>query len=95
MWQYRVIVTCSLWIAYFALPGPREIYDFFFGSAFPRNPQYLFAGNNDREVCRRLRRVVENGKANIYIENLSTHKLHIVLTQRQIRALVAACTPPS
>ena len=92
MWQYRIIVVCSLWVAYFAVPGPRQLYDWVFGSG-SRNPQYLFADSH-KEVCRRLRRVVENGKANIYIENLSTHKLHIALTQRQIRALVVACTPP-
>ena len=87
----RVIVMFSfIWIAYFAMPGPRQIYDWVAGSAFPRHPQYLFA-NSNREVCERLRRVVDNGKVNIYVENLSTHTIHVYLNQQQIRAVIYLC----
>ncbi len=88
-----VLVSSIAWLAFFAAPGPRQIYDFAFGSSL-HNPQYLFA-SSDREVCRRVRRVVEHGKVNIYVENLSTHRLHISLTQRQIRALVFVCNNAS
>ena len=85
----RSLLLVSLsWLVYFALPGPRQVYDFAFGGV--HNPQYLFAGS-EREVCRRLRRVVEQGKVDLYVENLSTHKLHISLSQAQIRGLVVAC----
>ncbi len=84
-----LLVACLSWITYFAVPGPRQVYDFVFGSSL-HNPQYLFASSH-REVCRRVRRVVEHGKVNIYVENLSTHRLHISLTQHQIRALVIVC----
>ena len=89
-----IVFAGSIWIIYFGLPGPRQIYDWVAGSVFPRHPQYLFA-NSNREVCERLRRVGDNGKVNIYVENLSTHKLHIFLTQRQIRALVIVCNNAS
>ena len=91
-----IVFVGGVWIAYFAVPGPRQVYDWVArsGFGFPRHPQYLFA-NSNREVCERLRRVVDNGKVNIYIENLSTHKLHIFLTQRQIRALVIVCNNSS
>ena len=84
-----LLVGCMAWIIYFAVPGPRQVYGWLFGSVI-RNPQYLFADSR-RKACRRMRRVIENGKANIYIENLSTHKVHIFLTQRQLRTLVIAC----
>lgn len=86
----RSLLLVSLsWLVYFALPGPRQVYDFALGGV--HNPQYLFAGS-ERGVCRRLRRVVVHGKVSLYVENLSTHKLHISLTQPQIRTLVVACS---
>ncbi len=84
-----VLVLSIAWLAFFALPGPRQVYDYVFGSSL-HSPQYLFASSH-REVCRRVRRVVEHGKVNIYVENLSTHRLHVSLTQHQIRALVIVC----
>ena len=88
-----IIIFAVAWLTFFALPGPRQVYDWFFGSGIS-NPQYLFADSH-KEACRRLRRVVEDGKANLYIENLPTHKLHISFTQRKIRALVVACSNAS
>ena len=86
----RVLLACCVWIVYFTVPDPRTAIDYVFGSGI-RNPQYLFA-DSDREACRRLRRVVENGKVNIYVENLPTHKMLISLTQKQIRALINLCS---
>ncbi len=85
-----LLVSSIAWIAYFAMPGPRQVYNLVFGSSL-HNPQYLFAGDS-REVCRRVRRVVEHGKVNIYVENLSIHRMHILFNQRQIRALIYLCS---
>lgn len=86
--KQTLLLVSLVWLVYFAVPGPRQVYDFVFGGV--HNPQYLFA-SSEREVCRRLRRVVEHGKVDLYVENLSTHKLHISLSQPQIRGLVVAC----
>ena len=84
-----IVVVCSAWVVFFAAPGPRQVYDWVFGSSI-HHPSYLFA-NSEKEACRRLRRVVDNGKVNLYVENLTTHKQHIFFTQPQIRQLVVAC----
>ena len=86
----KLLLTASIvWLTFFALPGPRQVYDYVFGSGI-RNPQYLFA-DSDREACRRVRRVIENGKVNIYVENLPSHEMHISLSQQQIRTLIVMC----
>ena len=56
------VLISIAWLTFFSLPGPRQVYDYVFGSGI-RNPQYLFADSH-KEACRRLRRVVENGKVN-------------------------------
>ena len=87
--KQRIVIACSAWILFFEVPGPRQVYDFVFGGV--HNPQYLFAGS-EREVCRRVRRVVENGKANIFIENLSAHDAHIYHTHEQLRSMIVVCS---
>ena len=83
-----LLILSVVWLIFFALPGPRQIFEWATGHRV-RNPQYLFA-DSSREACRRVRRVVENGKVNIYIENLPTHR-HILFNQQQIRTLIVMC----
>jgi len=86
--KQRIIIACSAWIMFFEAPGPRELYDRVFGDM--HNPQYLFAGS-EHEVCSRIRRIVENGKLNIFIENLSAHDMHIYYTHEQLRNIIVTC----
>ena len=87
--KQRVVIVCLSWVIFFEVPGPRQVYDFVFGGV--HNPQYLFAGS-EREVCRRIRRVVENGRPNIFIENLSVHDVHIRHTHEQLRSMIIVCS---
>ena len=84
-----LLKACLVWLVFFAVPDPRQMYDMATGG-YPPHHSYLY-GNSEHEVCRRLRRVVEDGKANLYIENLSHHRFEIFLNQRRIRALIHLC----
>ena len=86
--KQRIIIACVGIIIYLDAPGPREIYDNIFGGV--RNPQYLFA-SSELDVCRRIRRVVDSGKTNIYIENLSSHNVFIYYTHKRLRATIMTC----
>ena len=92
--QGRELKRCILyallaWIIYFAVPGPGQLYRRLV--KFPPHPSYLYAGS-EWQVCQRLRRVKEGKAVNLYIENLTHHSTHIILTQKQIRALIIFCT---
>lgn len=86
----KILLFCFGWFLYFEAPGPRQIYDMVTGNSF-QNPQYLFADSKE-EVCRRVRRVVHNGEVKIYIENLSSHTLHIELPAYDLRKLISLCS---
>ena len=86
--KQRIIIACFGIILYLDAPGPREIYDNIFGGV--KNHQYLFAGS-EHDVCRRIRRVVENGRPKIFVENLSTNDMHIYHTHKRLRALIMLC----
>ena len=85
----RLLFVCAAWIAYFALPDPRTAVDYVLGSGV-RNPQYLFA-DSEYQACRRVRRVIDNGKPKIYVENLSSYTFAIVLTEHETRKLISIC----
>lgn len=83
-----VINSCILFACWLDFAGPRALYDMVFGRA--TNPQYLFAGS-DNDLCRRVRRVVENGQPKIFVENLSSHNMLIYYTHKRLRALIVTC----
>lgn len=82
-------INCSLlFIAFFECGGPREVYDWVGGGV--RNPQYLFA-DSEFPVCRRIRRIMENDKPNIFIENTSQHSMLISYSYDQLRNYIVLC----
>ena len=85
----RVLLACCVWIVYFAAPDPRTVIDYLFGSRI-KHSSYLYA-DSEYEVCRRVRRVINNGKATIYIENLSSHTTHVELVPDDMRRLIMLC----
>ena len=83
-----ILLILLTFIIYFAVPGPGQLYRWLV--KFPTHPSYLYA-DSEWQVCRRLRMEKEKGATLLYVENLPHHNLEIVLTQKQIRALISVC----
>ena len=84
-----LINSCILFACWLDFGGPRDLYEAMAGGV--HNPQYLFA-DSEFPLCKRVRRIVNNdGKVDIFIENISTHHLLIYYTNERLRNVIALC----
>ena len=78
-----------LWLAFFAAPDPRDIYDWAVHYAPPTTS--LFA-NSPWQACRRLLiKQLDASRTRIYIDNSDRHELYIALTPHQKNKLLRVC----